>query len=75
MINHAKFFWKSCLMFCETSLLVKFSRIGFKYSENNAISCLNRLENVLGCFYCDCSMSVFTAYLHANRGEVSPLAR
>ena len=40
MINHAKIFSKSCLAFCETSLLVKFSRIAFKNSQNIAISCL-----------------------------------
>ena len=40
MMNHAKIFCKSCLTFCETSLLVKFSRIAFKYSENIVISCL-----------------------------------
>ena len=40
MINHAKIFCKWCLTFCGTSLLVKFLRIVFKYSENFAISCL-----------------------------------
>ena len=40
MINQAKTFCKSCLAFCETSLLVKFSRIEFKNSENIAVSCL-----------------------------------
>ena len=40
MINHAKIFCKLCLNFFETSLLVKYSRIAFRYSENIAISCL-----------------------------------
>ena len=40
MINHAKIFCKSCLTFCEISVLVKLSRIVFKNSENIAISCL-----------------------------------
>ena len=30
-------FEKSCLVFCETSLLVKFSRIAFKNVENATI--------------------------------------
>ena len=36
---------------------------------------LNIVENVVDCFFCDWSMSVFTAYSHSNRGEVSSLAR
>ena len=36
MVNHASNFCKSCLVFCETSLLVKFSRIAFKNVEKNA---------------------------------------
>ena len=40
MVNHAKIVYRLCLTFCETSLLVKFSRIVFKNSENIAISCL-----------------------------------
>ena len=39
-MNHAKIFCKSCLTFCEISLLVKFSRIVFKNVENAAISFL-----------------------------------
>ena len=40
MMNHAKIYCKSCLSFCETSLLVKFSGIVIKYSKNIVISCL-----------------------------------
>ena len=40
MINDSKVFGKSCLTFCKTSLMVKFSRIAFKNSENFVISCL-----------------------------------
>ena len=36
-MNHAKIFCKSCSIFCEISLLVKFSRIVFKNVENAAI--------------------------------------
>ena len=39
-MNHASIFCKSCLVFCETSLLVKFSQIAFKNVENAAISVL-----------------------------------
>ena len=40
MINHSKIFCKSCLTFCEISLLVEFSRIVFIYLEKIAILCL-----------------------------------
>ena len=37
---HAIIFCKSCLVFCKTSLLVKFLQIAFKNVENAAISVL-----------------------------------
>ena len=40
IINYAKFFCRSCLAFCETSLFDKFSWIALKNSENAAISFL-----------------------------------
>ena len=39
-MNHAKIFCKSCLTFCEISLLEILSRIVFKKAENAAISFL-----------------------------------
>ena len=39
-MNHACVFGKSCLKVCETSLLVKFSRIMFKNVEKATISFL-----------------------------------
>ena len=39
-MNHTSIFFESCLVFCETSLLVKFSQIAFKNVENAAISIL-----------------------------------
>ena len=44
MINLDKIFCKSCLAFCETSSLVKISRIAFKNSEKIAISCLTAVS-------------------------------
>ena len=37
-MNHAKIFCKSCLVFCETSSLVKFSQIICRNVENTVIS-------------------------------------
>ena len=39
-MNHASNFCKSCLLFCETLLLVKFSRLEFKNVEKAANSFL-----------------------------------
>ena len=37
----ASFFCKSCLVFCETSLMVKFLRTASKNAKNGAILVLN----------------------------------
>ena len=36
---------------------------------------LNKVGSVVDCLICDCSTSVFTAYLHSSRGDVSFFAR